>query len=227
MKPFSSTLSALCVLCLVLVLHPSRMNAETPEFTLSSIDGKTVSLSSLQGKKVLIDFFATWCPPCRTQLKIIDDIVKNHQSRSIAKQHFLDKGVNPEEIFNTLIEIEAFVKKSETEISLPKDLEKTKDTLRDVFNEKFDVIWDVLQQAENDSFQILCVSVDNSLQTAKRFIEKKGYGMTVLFDDQNVAGSYGVRGIPSLFLINENGDIAWQHVGIASKEELQDILAFS
>lgn len=40
-----------------------------PDFTVEMFDGSTVSLAELRGKVVLLNFWATWCPPCREELK--------------------------------------------------------------------------------------------------------------------------------------------------------------
>ncbi|MEY9979934.1 peroxiredoxin family protein [Lysinibacillus sp. RC79] len=44
-------------------------NGDTPpDFTLTSLDGKDVTLSELRGKKVVLNFWATWCPPCKAEM---------------------------------------------------------------------------------------------------------------------------------------------------------------
>lgn len=42
-----------------------------PLFTCRTLDGKTIDISKLQGKIVLINFFATWCPPCNLELPVL------------------------------------------------------------------------------------------------------------------------------------------------------------
>lgn len=45
-----------------------------PDFQFKGLDGQTVSLSGLKGKPVLLNFWATWCPPCRGEMPYLQQI---------------------------------------------------------------------------------------------------------------------------------------------------------
>lgn len=47
-----------------------------PDFELETLDGKVVKLSDFKGQKVLLNFWATWCPPCRAEMP---DMQKFHE----------------------------------------------------------------------------------------------------------------------------------------------------
>lgn len=53
-----------------------RINAEAPDFSLTDLNGKEVKLSDLKGRPVMLNFWATWCPPCRTEIPILNKMYK-------------------------------------------------------------------------------------------------------------------------------------------------------
>ena len=50
-----------------------KVGEEAPNFTVEMFDGSTVSLAELRGKVVLLNFWATWCPPCREELTHVQE----------------------------------------------------------------------------------------------------------------------------------------------------------
>jgi thiol-disulfide isomerase/thioredoxin len=57
------------------------IGAEVPDITLNSPDGKPISLSSLRGKVVLLDFWASWCGPCRQELPNVVAAYKKYHDK--------------------------------------------------------------------------------------------------------------------------------------------------
>src|SRR4029079_6303779 len=49
-----------------------------PQLTLTDLNGRTVRLSDYHGKVVLINFWATWCPPCRAEMPDLVKLQREH-----------------------------------------------------------------------------------------------------------------------------------------------------
>jgi len=58
-------------------------NAPAPDFVLKDINGKSFSLSSFKGKIVLLNFWATWCPPCKSEMPVLNKLYKDMRSRGL------------------------------------------------------------------------------------------------------------------------------------------------
>jgi len=56
---------------------------KAPDFSLKSVDGKTVKLSDYKGKVVIIDFWATWCGPCRRGIPDLVSIQKEFKNELV------------------------------------------------------------------------------------------------------------------------------------------------
>jgi len=123
-----------------------------PNFELESLDGEVVKLSDFRGKIVLLDFWATWCGPCKVQMKKLKE-------------------------------------------------------LKSLVNE--------------DEVVIISIDVGESKSIVQEFISKEEVDWLVLLDLRgSTAKSYGIRAIPTLFIIDKEGLIREKYVGVTSTQTL-------
>jgi peroxiredoxin len=54
-----------------------------PHFSVKTFDGKVVKLAELRGKPVVVDFWATWCRPCRVNMPHLDQVQKRFEERGL------------------------------------------------------------------------------------------------------------------------------------------------
>jgi thiol-disulfide isomerase/thioredoxin len=96
-KTILNSLSRLLMACLVSLMCVSPAGAAAvkgpaPNFTLKSMSGKNLKLSEMAGNVVLINFWASWCGPCREEMPLLNALHKKY-----APLGFTVLGVNVEE----------------------------------------------------------------------------------------------------------------------------------
>lgn len=62
-----------------------QMNGKPPakDFTLETLEGKKVSLKDYKGKVVFLNFWATWCPPCKVEMPDMDSLYKKYKDKGL------------------------------------------------------------------------------------------------------------------------------------------------
>jgi cytochrome c biogenesis protein CcmG/thiol:disulfide interchange protein DsbE len=76
--------SLVIILAMALILASCSGTGQGPEgegtapvFTLQNLDGETVSLSDFRGKMVILNFWATWCEPCRSEMPFLQEVAED------------------------------------------------------------------------------------------------------------------------------------------------------
>lgn len=54
-----------------------------PDFTLETLDGQNIQLRDLRGQVVVLNFWATWCPPCRAEMPTLGKIAREYQGQDV------------------------------------------------------------------------------------------------------------------------------------------------
>ncbi|MGE7621628.1 thiol-disulfide oxidoreductase ResA [Viridibacillus sp. NPDC096237] len=97
-----------------------KVGAEAPDFSLVDLDGQTHRLSDYKGKGVMLNFWGTWCKPCKKEMPAINDQYKA----------FKDQGIEVISInqAQTVFEVENFI--SDFNLEFPVVIDKTKSVTR-------------------------------------------------------------------------------------------------
>ena len=81
MTLFTKSLSSLALLGALLLGGSASAGEPAPDFSLRDINGKEVSLSSYKGKVVLVNFWATWCGPCKLEMPHLDKMDRDLEAK--------------------------------------------------------------------------------------------------------------------------------------------------
>jgi peroxiredoxin len=98
----------------VLSVQAKEISGKMPDFTLASVQGNNIRLEELRGQVVMMNFWATWCGPCRQEMPALEALYKKYN-----KAGFTILGINIENSNNASkkSEIDRFVK--EKNLSFP------------------------------------------------------------------------------------------------------------
>jgi len=77
---------------------PPSIGDTAPDFTSKDVNGNTVRLSDYEGSVVLIEFWATWCPPCRELTPMLNNIYEKYKDKG-----FVILALTPEENMDTVM----------------------------------------------------------------------------------------------------------------------------
>jgi thiol-disulfide isomerase/thioredoxin len=67
----------------IAALQAETANRPAPDWTLTTQDGRKLSLKDLRGKVVFLNFWASWCPPCREEMPSMENLARKYKDRDL------------------------------------------------------------------------------------------------------------------------------------------------
>ncbi len=115
-------LTAFLMTVLCLNAHAKEISGKMPDFTLDSTSGENVRLEELRGQVVMLNFWATWCGPCRQEMPALEALYQRY-----SKAGFTILGINVENSTNAdkKTEIDKFVTEKQLTFPVLYDNQKT------------------------------------------------------------------------------------------------------
>jgi len=119
-------LLAIFISTLALSAQAKEISGKMPDFTLDSSNGKNVRLEELRGQVVMLNFWATWCGPCRQEMPALEALYSRY-----GKAGFTILGINIEnsKVISKRTEIEKFVNEKNLTFPILYDNEKSVTTI--------------------------------------------------------------------------------------------------
>jgi thiol-disulfide isomerase/thioredoxin len=88
-----------CLTVLALLVFSPQLRADAPPaWTLKDLAGKTVSLSDFKGKVVVLDIWATWCPPCRAEIPHFIELQDEYKDKGVTVVGMSVDSTGPESV---------------------------------------------------------------------------------------------------------------------------------
>lgn len=90
-KKYGSIISSVLIFSLISflswglskTLNGRLQDGPAPDFSLTSFDGDTIQLSDFRGQVVVVNFWASWCPPCREEAPYLEETWRKYQGRGV------------------------------------------------------------------------------------------------------------------------------------------------
>jgi thiol-disulfide isomerase/thioredoxin len=75
--------SFICIFSFTTSCKKPTPTSELPDVKLKNLDGSTVDLAQFQGKPVIINFWATWCGPCRFEIPMMNELHRKYAPKGL------------------------------------------------------------------------------------------------------------------------------------------------